>query len=147
MALFYGWGSTASRLQPLRGGSLLFTIPCVLFKRTSYIAKKKWLNLCKTIPTNEIFLVLRQSTRPTTKNVVPEFLLVAKLVPHWFWATRIINHLTTFFRARFFLEKWKDFQDSLVRCFFFFFFWCVSLNVLNVTSSVFSKKSQVTLFK
>ena len=26
MATFYGWGSTASRLQPLRGGSLLFTI-------------------------------------------------------------------------------------------------------------------------
>ena len=26
MALSYGWGSTASRLQPLRGGSLLFTI-------------------------------------------------------------------------------------------------------------------------
>ena len=26
MALFFGWGSTASRLQPLRGGSLLFTI-------------------------------------------------------------------------------------------------------------------------
>ena len=26
MAAFYGWGSTASRLQPLRGGSLLFTI-------------------------------------------------------------------------------------------------------------------------
>ena len=25
MALFYGWGSTASRLVPLRGGSLLFT--------------------------------------------------------------------------------------------------------------------------
>ena len=23
---FYGWGSTASRLQPLRGGILLFTI-------------------------------------------------------------------------------------------------------------------------
>ena len=23
---FYGWGSTASRLQPLRGGSLLLTI-------------------------------------------------------------------------------------------------------------------------
>ena len=23
---YYGWGSTASRLQPLRGGSLLFTI-------------------------------------------------------------------------------------------------------------------------
>ena len=26
MAPFYGWSSTASRLQPLRGGSLLFTI-------------------------------------------------------------------------------------------------------------------------
>ena len=25
MAPFYGWGSTASRLQPLRGGSLIFT--------------------------------------------------------------------------------------------------------------------------
>ena len=26
MAPFYGWGSTASRLQPLQGGSLLFTV-------------------------------------------------------------------------------------------------------------------------
>ena len=26
MVPFYGWGSTASRLQPLRGDSLLFTI-------------------------------------------------------------------------------------------------------------------------
>ena len=25
MASFYGWGSTTSRLKPLRGGSLLFT--------------------------------------------------------------------------------------------------------------------------
>ena len=25
VAPFYGWGSTASRLEPLRGGSLLFT--------------------------------------------------------------------------------------------------------------------------
>ena len=25
MAPFYGWGSTASRLEPLRGASLLFT--------------------------------------------------------------------------------------------------------------------------
>ena len=25
MASFYGWGSTDSRLEPLRGGSLLFT--------------------------------------------------------------------------------------------------------------------------
>ena len=27
---YYGWGSTASRLQPLRGGSLLFTIKSCL---------------------------------------------------------------------------------------------------------------------
>ena len=26
MVPFYGWSSTASRLQPLQGGSLLFTI-------------------------------------------------------------------------------------------------------------------------
>ena len=26
MAPFYGWGSTASRVQPLRGGSLFSTI-------------------------------------------------------------------------------------------------------------------------
>ena len=26
MAPFYGWDSTATRLEPLRGGSLLFTI-------------------------------------------------------------------------------------------------------------------------
>ena len=25
MAPFYGWGSTASRLEPLKGGDLLFT--------------------------------------------------------------------------------------------------------------------------
>ena len=25
MAPFYGWGSTATRLEPLRGGNLLFT--------------------------------------------------------------------------------------------------------------------------
>ena len=30
MALFYGWGSTALMLEPLRGGSLLFTIFIIL---------------------------------------------------------------------------------------------------------------------
>ena len=30
MAPFYGWGSTALRLEPLRGGSLLFTIFIIL---------------------------------------------------------------------------------------------------------------------
>ena len=30
MASFYGWGSTALRLEPLRGGTLLFTIFIIL---------------------------------------------------------------------------------------------------------------------
>ena len=37
MALFYGWGSTASRLQPLRGGSLLFTIQSPEIPGTQFI--------------------------------------------------------------------------------------------------------------
>ena len=32
MAPFYGWGSTASRLQPLQGGSLLFTMHSILIE-------------------------------------------------------------------------------------------------------------------
>ena len=34
---FYGWGSTASRLQPHRGGSLLFTIQFPEFPGTRII--------------------------------------------------------------------------------------------------------------
>ena len=46
MAPFHGWGSTASRLQPLRGGSLLFTIqfpeiPGTQKYKKKYIYKKK----------------------------------------------------------------------------------------------------------
>ena len=37
MARFYGWGSTASRLQPLRGGSLLFTIQFPEISGTHFI--------------------------------------------------------------------------------------------------------------
>ena len=36
MALFYGWGSTASRLEPLRGGSLLFTTILVCRSRSDF---------------------------------------------------------------------------------------------------------------
>ena len=34
---YYGWGSTASRLQPLRGGSLLFTIQFPEIRGTHFI--------------------------------------------------------------------------------------------------------------
>ena len=37
MAPFYGWGSTASRLEPLRGGSLLFTTKFPGFPGTHFI--------------------------------------------------------------------------------------------------------------
>ena len=41
--LFYGWGSTASRLQPLRGGSLLFTIQfpeiCEIYSKLTLICQ------------------------------------------------------------------------------------------------------------
>ena len=37
MAPFYRWGSTASRLQPLRGGSLVFTIQFPEIPATHFI--------------------------------------------------------------------------------------------------------------
>ena len=37
MALLYGWGSTASRLEPLRGGSLVFTIKSPEIPGTHFI--------------------------------------------------------------------------------------------------------------
>ena len=37
MAPFYGWGSIASRLQPLPGGSLLFTIQFPEISGTHFI--------------------------------------------------------------------------------------------------------------
>ena len=37
MAPFYGWGLTASRLEPLRGGSLLFTTKFLEIPGTHFI--------------------------------------------------------------------------------------------------------------
>ena len=37
MAPFYGWGSTASRLEPLPGGSLLFTTKSPAIPGTHFI--------------------------------------------------------------------------------------------------------------
>ena len=52
MAPFYGWGSTASRLQPLRGGSLLFTIQFPEIPGTHFIdlgRMKSWVDLGATL--------------------------------------------------------------------------------------------------
>ena len=51
MAPFYGWGSTASRLQPLQGGSLLFTIQFPEIPGTHFIdlgRMKGWVDLGAT---------------------------------------------------------------------------------------------------
>ena len=48
MAPFYGWGSTASRLEPLRGGSLLFTTKFPEIPGTHFInlgRMKGWVDL------------------------------------------------------------------------------------------------------
>ena len=42
MAPFYGWGSTASRLEPLRGGSLLFTTKFQGNSGTHFIDLEGW---------------------------------------------------------------------------------------------------------
>ena len=41
MAPFYGWGSTASRLEPLQGGSLLFTTKFPEIPGTHFINLKR----------------------------------------------------------------------------------------------------------
>ena len=51
MAPFYGWGSTASRLEPLRGGSLLFTTKSPEIPGTHFIdlgIMKSWVDLAAT---------------------------------------------------------------------------------------------------
>ena len=50
MAPFYGWGSTTSRLQQLRGGSLLFTIQFPELSGTHFIdlGRMKGVNLGAT---------------------------------------------------------------------------------------------------
>ena len=48
MALFYGWGSTASKLEPLRGGSLLLTTKLPDIPGTHFTDLKKmkgWVEL------------------------------------------------------------------------------------------------------
>ena len=51
MAPFYGWGSTASRLEPLRAGSLLFTTKFPRIPGTHFIElgrMKGWVDLGAT---------------------------------------------------------------------------------------------------
>ena len=57
MAPFYGWGSTASRLEPLRGGSLLFTTKFPEIPGTYFIINACIINACQcsvSIPSENI---------------------------------------------------------------------------------------------
>ena len=49
MAPFYGWGSTASRLEPLRGGILFFTtkFPEIPGKQNTFMLEKLFLSFSK----------------------------------------------------------------------------------------------------
>ena len=58
MVPFYGWGSTASRLQPFRGGSLLFTIQFPEIPGTSVFS----------IKLAEIFFIFFISSSQTLAN-------------------------------------------------------------------------------
>ena len=52
IAPFYGWGSTAPRLEPLRGGSLLFTTKFPNIPGTHFIdlgKMKGWVDLGATL--------------------------------------------------------------------------------------------------
>ena len=42
MAHFYGWGSTASRIEPLHGGSLLFTTSPQKFLVLTLSTSEEW---------------------------------------------------------------------------------------------------------
>ena len=82
MAPFYGWGSTASRLEPLRGGSLLFTtkFPEILwslfpeeFKTEFYIHETEfYIHKCNQSPFHEeqkLFKFLNITVTESLKNV------------------------------------------------------------------------------
>ena len=68
MASFYGWGSTASRLQPLRGGSL--------YEYSYYFS----INRCSILDTwisVDIIFILNQICRAQKQNVkLPNYRLL-----------------------------------------------------------------------
>ena len=72
MAPFYGWGTTASRRQPLRGGSLLFTTKFPQIPGTHFIdfrRMKGWLDLGPTqwFSTRDAWIPTRESSALTTR--------------------------------------------------------------------------------
>ena len=57
MAAFYGWGSTASKLEPLRGGSLLFTTKFPGIPGTNFIDLGRMKYFCIYLSNNNKELI------------------------------------------------------------------------------------------
>ena len=72
MAPFYGWGSTASRLEPLRGGSLLFTIKFPEIPSTHFIdlIRMKY-DIHPFVAATQIFISRTKMSDIHVKNYIP----------------------------------------------------------------------------
>ena len=85
MAPFYEWGSTVSRLQPLRGGSLLFTIQLLNWQYTkNQLSQSTIKKISKSVIINIYFeswncnctphrhRLLSQNTKQSLSNIKPQ---------------------------------------------------------------------------
>ena len=72
MAPFYGWGSTASRLEPLRGDDLLFTIKCQYILKSWFTNYNQYIQnynkLCLKAINYGCFKLEEKATRGVEKN-------------------------------------------------------------------------------
>ena len=73
MAPFYGWGSTASRLEPLRGGSLLFTTKSIkvyvfLLNLLNYKEHNQTNDFSDSLASNSFILLILQPNRITSHS-------------------------------------------------------------------------------
>ena len=88
MAPFYGWGSTASKLQPLQGGSLLVTIQFPEIPGTHFMdlrRMKGWVDLGDSVVLNTGLLDWESSA--LTTRLLLQSQIIEKLIH---------NHLTVF---------------------------------------------------
>ena len=92
MAPFYGWGSTASRLEPLQGGSLLFTNKFPEIPGTHFIdheRRKGWVNLGATQFIYHILLYnsklwfMTWTTMKTTEDRTDRYFLLSTALPSY----------------------------------------------------------------
>ena len=91
MAPFYGWGSTASRLEPLRGGSLLFTInTCQNYVFVCYVILS--VIICSPIKSKQIFDIYSPSLQETAQMLLLFNPLPLSSLPSTLLFTNINKH-------------------------------------------------------